>query len=309
MTATYLGRAWSCTVRLVVEDDRVLDAAAADLHTLLRRVDEAASRFRADSELSRANARAGRPTPVSLLLVELVDAALRMAAHTNGAVDPTLGRSLAEFGYDRDISAVAPDGPPVAPQPVATDWRRVRLDREMGLLTVPRGASLDLGSSAKAHTADMAAATLAHRYGTAVLVELGGDIAVAGDRPDGWVVQVAEREGDNDHGAGQLVLVREGGLTTSTTTVRRWRRGGRPVHHIVDPRTGRPADGPWRTATVAADDALHANAASTAAIVLGSDAIDWLEASGYAARLVATDGSVHTTTGWPAPRTTPELAR
>ncbi len=305
MTATHVGRAWSCTVRLVVDDARVLDAAAADLHTLLERVDDAASRFRADSELSLANARAGRPTPISLLLVELVDAALRMAQHTDGALDPTLGRTLARLGYDRDISAIAVDGPHAAPHIAAADWRQVRLDREMGLLTVPRGVALDLGSSAKAHTADMAAATLAHRYRTPVLVELGGDVAVAGDRPDGWVVQVAERDGDD----GQLVLVRAGGLTTSTTTVRRWRRGGRPVHHIVDPRTGNPADGPWRTATVAAPDALHANAASTAAIVWGADAVDRLEAHGYAARLVAIDGSVFVTSGWPAPRAATEATR
>ncbi len=305
MSATHTAQEWSCTVRLVVEDSRVLRDAAADLHALLRRVDQAASRFRDDSELSRANERAGRPTPVSLLLVELVDAALRMAHHTDGAVDPTLGRTLRRLGYDRDIRSVAADGPLVAPHVAATDWRHVRLDREMGLLTVPRGVALDLGSSAKAHTADMAAATLANRYGTGVLVELGGDVAVAGDRPDGWVLQVAEREG----GDGQLVLVRDGGLATSTTTLRRWRRGGRPIHHIVDPRTGYPSDGPWRTVTVAAVDALHANAASTAAIVLGDDALGWLETRGYAARLVATDGSVQTTTGWPAPRECMEAAR
>ncbi len=236
--------------------------------------------------------------PISLLLVELVDAALCMAHDTDGLVDPTLGRTLSGLGYDRDISAVAEDGPPVAPRPPRRDWRDVRLDHEMGLLTVPRGVALDLGATAKAQTADMAAATLAHRYGTAVLVELGGDVAVAGHRPDGWVLQVAEREG----GDGQLVLIRDGGLTTSTTTLRRWRRGGRPVHHIVDPRTGFPASGPWRTATVAACDALSANAASTAAIVLGDAALDWLEARDYAARLVATDGTVCTTAAWPAPR-------
>jgi thiamine biosynthesis lipoprotein len=298
MSATHVSRAWSCTVRLVVDDPRVLDAAAADLHTLLERVDEAASRFRTDSALSRVNAHAGRPVPVSLLLVELVDAALRMAEHTGGTVDPTVGRVMSRIGYDRDISAVPVDGPQVTARPSARSWRDVRLDHVMGLLTVPAGTALDLGATAKAQTADMAAATLARRYGTAVMVELGGDLAVAGERPDGWVLQVAEREGAD----GQLVLVRGGGVTTSTTTVRRWRRGGRTVHHIVDPRTGAPADGPWRTATVAAPDALHANAASTAAIVLGHDAVDWLEQHGYAARLVDRDGAVHTTTGWPVPR-------
>jgi thiamine biosynthesis lipoprotein len=295
VTATHVGRAWSCTVRLVVDDDRALRPAAADLQALLSNVDAAASRFRADSALSYANARAGRPVPVPRLLADLVEAAQRMAAHTDGAVDPTIGRALGVLGYDRDISAVAEDGPAVLPIPAARTWRDVRLVPAAGLLTVPLGSELDLGATAKAYTADLAAQTLARRYDTAVLVELGGDVAVAGQRPDGWCLRVAEHEG----GDGELVLLRSGGLTTSTTTVRRWRRGGRAVHHIVDPRSGAPADGPWRTATVAADDALHANAASTAAIVLGPDALDWLDAAGYAARLVARDGSVHTTAGWP----------
>lgn len=300
MSATHVGRAWSCTVRLVVDDDRALTPAAADLHALLQRVDEVASRFRADSDIVRANARAGRPTPVPHLLVDLVAAALRMADHTDGAVDPTIGRAMAGIGYDRDISAVAADGPAVSTVPSGRTWRDVRLDVPTGLLTVPAGTALDLGATAKAYTADLAAATLARRYGTAVMVELGGDLAVAGDRPDGWCIGVAEREGDD----GQLVLIRSGGLTTSTTTVRRWQRGGRPVHHIVDPHTALPADGPWRTATVAAADALHANAASTAAIVLGDHAVAWLDRRAYPARLVARDGSVHTTAGWPVPRRT-----
>jgi thiamine biosynthesis lipoprotein len=300
MSATHTGRAWSCTVRLVVDDDRVLSAAVADLYALLDRVDIAASRFRADSALCQANARAGRPTPVPRLLVELVDAALRMAEHTDGAVDPTIGRAMIDIGYDRDIADIASDGPAIAARPATRDWRDVRIDVQTGLLTVPAGTALDLGATAKAHTADLAARTLARRYGSGVMVELGGDLAVAGFRPDGWCIQVAEREGE----AGQLVLVRGGGLTTSTTTVRTWRRGGQAVHHIVDPSTGAPASGPWRTATVAADGALHANAASTAAIVLGERAIGWLTEHGYAARLVAHDGSVHTTAGWPTPRRT-----
>ncbi len=298
-TASYLGRAWSCTVRLVVDDHAALAPAVADLEHLLRRVDAAASRFRADSALSRANTHAGRPVPVPKLLVDLVDAALRIAAHTDGAVDPTLGRVMDRIGYDRDISAVLPAAPEAAPAaPASRTWRDVRLDRDAGLLTVPAGSTLDLGASAKAYTADFAARRLARRFDTAVLVELGGDVAVAGPRPDGWCVQVAEREG----GDGQLVLVRSGGLTTSTTTLRRWRRAGIDLHHIVDPRTGWPALGPWRTVTVGAADALHANAASTAAIVLGEHAEAWLAEHGYAARLVSTDGAVRTTAGWPSGR-------
>ena len=298
MTATHTGRAWSCTVRLVVEDDRALRPAVEDLRALLTRVDRAASRFRADSALSMANARAGRPTPIPHLLVDLVGAALEAAHDTGGVVDPTLGRAVQRLGYDRDISEVATDDP--TPLAVATGpgrWRAVRLHRAAGLLTVPAGTALDLGATAKAWTADTAARELAARYDTGVLVELGGDLAVAGTRPGGWCVRVAEREGAD----GQLVTVAAGGVATSTTTVRTWRRAGRTVHHLLDPATGEPADGPWRTVTVAAPSALAANTASTAAVVRGASALDWLTARGLPARLVGRDGAVVTTAGWPAP--------
>jgi thiamine biosynthesis lipoprotein len=300
MSATYRGRAWSCTVRLVVDDARALPAATQDLAALLARVDAAASRFRADSALSRANRNCGRPTPVPGLLVDLVGAALDAARTSGGAVDPTVGRAVRALGYDRDIADVPPDGPALPGTPatgVRRTWRDVRLHRGAGLLTVPAGTALDLGATAKAWTADHAARTLARRYATCVLVELGGDVAVAGERHEGWCIQVAEREG----AAGEAVLLRSGGVTTSTTTIRRWRRGGRRLHHIVDPRTGQPADGPWRTVTVAADSALAANTASTAAIVLGEAALPWLEQRALPARLVHRDGSIEHTSRWPAP--------
>jgi thiamine biosynthesis lipoprotein len=293
---TYVGRAWSCTVRLVVADPAALRPAAADLTALLAIVDRAASRFRPDSALSKANVAAGRPVPVPRILVDLVAAAVQAAGQTGGLVDPTVGGSLRRLGYDRDIADVTADGPAVTAEPPARGWPAIRLDREAGLLTVPAGVTLDLGATAKAYLADHAARLLSARYDTAVLVELGGDLAVAGNRADGWCVQVAEREG----GRGQLVTLRHGGLATSTTTVRRWHRGEQVVHHIVDPRTGAPADGPWRTVTVAAPCALAANVASTAAIVLGADALAWLEVRALVARLVGQDGSVHRTGGWPA---------
>lgn len=293
--SAYETQAWSCTVRLVVDDPRALRPAAEDLTSLLARVDAAASRFRRDSALSIANARAGRPTPVPKLLVDLVAAALDAAAATDGAVDPTLGRAMQRLGYDRDISAVRTGTVAAAHAFRPGRWQDVRLHREAGLLTVPRGTALDLGATAKAWTADHAARALASRYGTAVLVELGGDLAVAGSRPAGWCVRVAEREGAD----GQLIALRDGGVTTSTTTVRRWQRNERTVHHIVDPRTGEPAAGPWRTVTVAAPSALEANTASTAAIVLGESAVEWLGTRGRAARLVAQDGTVRTIAVWP----------
>jgi thiamine biosynthesis lipoprotein len=298
MSATFTTQAWSCSVRLIVDEKRALRAASADLVALLERIDTLASRFRADSALSIANARAGRPTPIPRLLVDLVDASLQAAAQTGGAVDPTLGRSLCALGYDRDIASVHNTGETVTASRPRRSWLDVQLDRGAGLLTVPSGAALDLGATAKAYVADHAAKALHARYGTAVLVELGGDIAVAGHRPDGWCVGVAEREGED----GQLIVLRHGGLVTSTTRVRQWQRGDRTLHHIVDPRTGEPAVGPWRTVSVAAPCALAANVASTASLVLGEDALPWLTTRNIAARLVAQDGSVTTTPGWPLDR-------
>ena len=84
--------------------------------------------------------------------------------------------------------------------------------------------------------------------------------------------------------------------------MRRWQSlDGVTVHHIVDPRTGTPAATPWRTATVVAASAELANAASTAAIVMGDAAPDWLRDNGLPARLVANNGDVTRLGGWPEP--------
>jgi thiamine biosynthesis lipoprotein len=95
------------------------------------------------------------------------------------------------------------------------------------------------------------------------------------------------------------VAIRGGGLATSSVTVRRSGEGARAVHHLIDPVSGRPAEGPWRTASVSAGSCLDANTASTAAIVLGAAATEWLEARRLAARLVGQDGSVRHIAGWP----------
>ena len=303
MTASYRFRAWSSTVRVVVTDDRALVDATTHLRDLLRTVDAAASRFRDDSAISRANRHAGRPVAVSRELVTLVRQALDAAADTDGAVDPTVGADLAALGYDRDIAfvrdrEVGPRPPATSDRPRAT-WRDVHLDDVAGLLTVPAGTALDLGATAKAATADRAATVLHERFGCGVLVELGGDVATAGPAPDarGWPLAVAEREG----GEAQQVFLDGGGLATSTTTVRAWRQDGATVHHVLDPRTGLPAGGAWRTVTVAAPSALTANVASTAALVLGDGAVSWLARRHRAARLVTTGGAVRAVGGWPEP--------
>ena len=167
------------------------------------------------------------------------------------------------------------------------------MDLVTGLLTVPRRTALDLGASAKAQTADCAATELAGRYGCSVLVEIGGDVAVAGDRS--WQLTVAERAGSPR----QQITMHSGGLATSTTVVRTWRRAGKRLHHILDPATGLPAAGRWRTVSVAASSATHANTCATASIVLGDAGLPWLVGQRVAARLVDHAGAATTIGGWP----------
>jgi thiamine biosynthesis lipoprotein len=284
---------WSCLVRVVVADPEVLEPAVADVVRLMHRVEAAASRFRLASELCWANANAGRPTAVSRTMVRLVDTALGEASRSEGAMDPTLGRDLDRIGYERDIALVGDSNEVIGPRLRARSWRDVHLDRLSGILTVPLGTALDLGASAKAHTADWAAEELAGRYGCGVLVEIGGDLAVAGDRD--WQVNVSERAGAD----GQQITLHAGGLATSTTTIRTWQRGGERMHHIVDPVTGLPAAGRWRTVSVAAGSATHANTCATAAIVYGDKALSWLASQRVAARLIDRDGGIVTIGGWP----------
>jgi thiamine biosynthesis lipoprotein len=302
---------------LVVTDPAALGRARAIADTELAAVDLACSRFRPDSELSMLNAADGALTPISELFAQLIEEALRAAELTDGDVDPTCGGALVAAGYDRDFdelraeagrpAAAAQDAPQpplvraaAGPGPIP-GWRNVRLNRQRNVVQLARGAQLDLGSTAKAWAADRCAGLIADAMGCGTLVSLGGDVAVAGPPPgEGWRVRATDDHRAGASAAGQTVTIRSGGLATSSTTARAWNSGGRPMHHIIDPRTGVPARSPWRTVSVAAGSCADANIASTAAIIRGDAAPGWLAGSGLPARLVRHDGSVLAIAGWPA---------
>jgi thiamine biosynthesis lipoprotein ApbE len=303
-------KAIGTTIRVVVTDPTKLGRAREMLTDDLAALDLACSRFRPDSELMRLEARAGQPTTVSALLAGAVRAALRGAQLTEGLVDPTVGRAMENIGYDRDFSSIpaddSADGADGALRITVShvpQWRQVRLEEATNQLTVPDGVLLDLGATAKAWASDHSAEGIARVLGCGVLVSLGGDIAVAGEAPpDGWSIRVQDVTGDPStpvDGPSDVITIREGGLATSSTSARRWQRGGDLMHHILDPRTGAPADSDWRTVSVAAASTLDANIASTAAIIRGRSAIGWLAGMGLPARLVAVDGSVTRLAGWP----------
>jgi thiamine biosynthesis lipoprotein ApbE len=313
-TAAATWQALGTTVRLVVTDPRQLGAARDMLTADLRDVDQACSRFRPDSEIRTLQAPQTLPVPrshratrtrtvtLSPLLAEAIAAALRAAQLTDGDVDPTVGAAMNAIGYDRDFTRVRPVGPPLRlTERTVPGWQSLRLEGTQ--LTFAEGIQLDLGATAKAWAADRAANTIAATLGCGVLVSLGGDIAVSGPPPEtGWRIRVQDVTGSPEEpsaGPYALVAIRDGGLATSSTKARRWRRGGDVLHHILDPRTSLPAEPVWRTVSVAAGTCADANAASTAAIIRGRDAITWLAGHNLPARLVDAKGTVFTVAGWP----------
>jgi len=293
-------RALGTTATLVVERPAALGLATAILRAELEAIDRTCSRFRADSEIRSLCAGAGQVVPVSALLFEAVAAACSVAERTGGAVDPTVGHAVEWLGYDRDFAALPAIGSPLrgAPEP-APGWWCIEFDEHPPRVRVPAGVQLDLGATAKALAADRAATRISSTTGSGVLVSLGGDVAVGGPPPqDGWPIGIAENSSGR-FDAGPMVCITEGGVASSSTVVRGWRRGGRRLHHIVDPATGDVASEHWRLVSVAARSCLDANAASTAVVVWGEEALDRLQALGLPARLVRHDGAVATVGGWP----------
>ncbi|MDQ1294387.1 MAG: FAD:protein transferase [Actinomycetota bacterium] len=317
-TATW--RALGTYVQLVVHPAATLREALPLANTVLEAVDASCSRFRADSDLSRVNRRPGTWVGVDPLLVGVLRTALAAAEDSRGLVCPTLGVHLRTLGYDRDLAEVragggSPDhGPAAVPPPVLPEaWRSIEI-RDRSAIRIPVGVELDLGAVGKAHAADLIAARLPGRLGCDVLVSLGGDVAVGTldtNLTHPWQVEVSEvpvtgsATADGflrQAGTGtpvDVVPLPAGGIATSTILRRRWSHGGRQAHHLLDPRTGLPVRPRWRTASVLADRCSTANAASTAAVVMGDPAVPWLEARGLAARLVDMHGRVTTVGRWP----------
>ncbi len=288
---------WGLTGTLATQHGVDLPFAEDRLWHWIARFDAACNRFRADSEISTINARPAEAHQVSTTFGLALDAALRSHDLTDGLCDPTVLPALLALGYDRDYDELSSGPPREARRPVpAMGPAAVLWDRAAHTVTLADGAGLDLGASAKALVADLVASELAPRGG--VVVEVGGDVAVRGDGPDGpWAIGVAETlvvTGNEPR------ISHQGGVATSSLAARTWRAGARVVNHVVDPRTGECANGPYATATVAAADCVSANAFATAALLWGEDAGYHIAQAGLSARLRRRDGAVEFVGGWPA---------
>jgi thiamine biosynthesis lipoprotein len=295
------GRALGTDFVLATTSERVIDTAARVLSVELEAIDRSCSRFRSDSEIYKLQAAGGRSVGVSRLLFDAVTASVRASEQTFGAVDATVGNVLVALGYDRDFESIVrvADTNTGAPTPVI-GWWSIDLDAKRCEIRVPDGLLLDLGSTAKALAADRAAERIAEVTRAGTLVSLGGDVAVAGEPPEGgWPIGIALGSGDPTSALRQTVSITGGGLASSSTETRSWTRGGRHLGHIIDPATGDVASDCWRLVSVAAPSCVEANTASTAAIVWGERALERLRRIGLPTRLENRHGEVVRLNRWP----------
>jgi len=283
-----------------VTDPDVLADVAAYARARIDEVDRALSRFRDDSELAWIERQPGPYHLVSPLFAEVLDLAYRAAASTDGWYDPTVRDAVEAAGYDRSIELVERDGPgaarPVAP---AGQWTRIAYGRAARLVLLPEGVRLDFGGIGKGFAVDYALRGAPSR-GAGVLIGIGGDLGVVGDPPgDGWPCDVAVAA---DGEPATAVLLRRGGLATSGIGRRQWSRDGEALHHLIDPRVGRPGQSPWRIVTVAAPTCAQADVAAKVAWLRGDDGPPWIERRHLAARFQSLEGAIVLAGDWPAVR-------
>jgi thiamine biosynthesis lipoprotein len=268
-------RAMGTEIELLVETEEAasgLAAAEEEFH----RLEALLSRFIPDSELSRLNAAGSLAAGPDLLRV--VELALSGNARTGGRFDITIHDALVAAGYDRSFELLPADaseaGPPSAGRPAGVDV-------EDGVIRLDPGVRIDLGGIGKGYACERAAEILA--TAGPCLVNAGGDIAT---RAGTWTVSVETAEEPL-----MLELSGSGALATSGRDLRRWRRAGRELHHLIDPATGAPSESDLLRVTAVAADAVVAEMSAKALFLAGTDAaLAEADEQGIPAVLVTEDG-------------------
>jgi thiamine biosynthesis lipoprotein len=253
----------SCRIAVVAESDGLPAAAALSAGIAeIARCEDVLSRFDAASDLSRVNRASGAWVAVDGRLVDALAAALAARAETGGRFDPTVLPALIAAGYDRSFERLR-----LRPARSLRGWRAgaaIELDRDGSRVRLAPGAAIDLGGIGKGFSATLALRAMRAAWPALPggLVDLGGDVALAGRAPEGgpWRIAVAD---PRRPGARLATLeVQGGGIATSGRDARRF-GPGRRLHHLIDPATGEPAAGVPLTVTVVASGAAEAEAHAT----------------------------------------------
>ena len=249
-----------------------LNAGFARARAAIEQYEARFTRFADTSELSALNRSAGQWAQVSPELYALVCEARLYVEQTQGLFDPAVLDALERAGYDRSMDEIrgrvlSPGQ--VAPNAHAPDFGAIGFDARRQALRLPPGLRLDLGGIAKGWIAEQAACLLSE-YATACAVSAGGDMFLCG-LPSGesaWEIGLEDPRAPDENLA--VLRVPGGAVATSSVARRRWMRGERPMHHLIDPRTREPAETDWLSVTVMAPAAATAEVFAKALLIAGS---------------------------------------
>jgi FAD:protein FMN transferase len=251
------------------------------------------SRFRSDSELSRASESGGAWTEVTADTWLLLDAMVVAWERTGGRCDASVRDAVVAAGYDRDFGTLTDHGDERTEQPArpAPGLAGVELGADGRSVRVPHGVGLDPGAVGKGLAADLVAGELLSTGAAGALVNVGGDLRVTGEplEGEGWSIGLQLQRG----GPRRWVLA-DGGVATSSSRRRRWQVAGQPRHHLIDPTAGRPLEDPPATVSVVAGQAWWAEAIATAITVGGATwARRWAPEQGATGIIEDGDARVH----------------
>jgi thiamine biosynthesis lipoprotein len=281
------------TVALVGGSVDLLNYAFA----LIGRCEQLWSRFLPTSDLGQLNWAEGKPVEVDPLTVRLIGAMREGAALTNGDFDPTLLPDVIAAGYG--ASRVAPSRVTTLPASAASPGRLEEITIQGTTVRMPIGTTLDAGGIGKGLAADLVCELLVGRGAAGVMAELGGDIVVAGQAPDGdaWVLGL-----ENPFDTSELLMtvrIVRGAIVTSSQRKRRFSTPVGERHHLIDPRTSTSATSDIQTVTVIAATGARAEALAKSGFLREpAEYLSWLPEVGGAGLLVDATANQYASTNW-----------
>lgn len=247
-----------------------------------------------NSEVYRANHSQGMPTPLSAPTKELLEDALDLCAATDGALDVTVYPIVRAWGFTTGAYRV-PEEEEVKSLLSQVDYTKIKIDG--AALTLPAGMELDLGAVAKGFAGDRLMDLFRTEGVDSAIVELGGNVQALGRKPDGSPWQVALQAPEGGY-AGVLEVV-DKAVVTSGGYQRFFEQDGRRYIHIIDPKTGRPADTGLASVTAVAESGVMGDGLSTALFVMGREKAEafWRAHEGFEFILLAEEGGAVVTEG------------
>ncbi len=288
----YQFRAMSTDILFAAEGgDEVVEPGFAKARAFIENSEKRFTRFSELSELADLNRSAGEWFEASQDMYVVVSLAVQLHRQTRGLFDPAILDALEHAGYDRTMAEIRRFGAAVVAVQVMPKQYRfsdIRLDEDLGRIQLPEGMRIDLGGIAKGWIAEQAGLLLS-TYTQACAVDAGGDAFMVG-LPAGEEAWRVTLEDPYHPEKGLAILkLKPGAVATSVVTKRRWQQSGKTMHHLIDPRTQRPAETDWLSVTVTAPHAAEAEVYAKSLLIGGSGEVDWISSLAKGIEFVAVD--------------------